>query len=59
MNELYTVKEIADKLKVKEQTIYDWIRDGKLKALKIEGIVRIEELEYLRFIGKNSETKDN
>jgi excisionase family DNA binding protein len=53
MGELFTVKEIAEKLKVTERCIYDWIKEGRLKALKIAGIVRIEEEEYLRFIGKD------
>ena len=51
--ELFTVREIADKLKVTEQSVRNWITEGKLKILKIEGVVRIEEEEYLRFIGKN------
>ena len=53
MQELLTVREISQKLKVTEQCVYEWIYDGKLKALKIEGIVRIEENEFNRFIGKN------
>ena len=53
MGELFTIKEIAEKLKVTEQCIRDWIREGKLPALKIGGVVRIEEEEYLRFIGKD------
>jgi excisionase family DNA binding protein len=55
--ELFTVKEVAEKLKVTEQCIRDWIREGKLKALKIEGVVRIEEEAYLHFIGKNGDNK--
>lgn len=53
MDELFSVKEIAEKIKVTEQCVRDWIREGSLKSLKIGGIVRIEESEYLRFIGKN------
>ncbi len=50
MNELFTVKEISQKLKVTEQCVYEWIYKGKLKALKIGGVVRITETEYKRFI---------
>ncbi len=53
MNELFTVKEISQKLKVTEQCVYEWIYKGKLKALKIGGVVRVTEEEYNRFIGKD------
>jgi excisionase family DNA binding protein len=54
MGELFTIKEIAEKLKVTEQCIRDWIREGKLPALKIGGVVRIEEstLHRQRWQGK-------
>lgn len=46
---MLTVKEIAQELKVTERTVRQWVRDGKLKALKIQGILRIESQEYQRF----------
>lgn len=49
-----TVKEIADNLKVTERTVRRWIKDGKLEARKIQGIVRIEPQEYQRFLKKES-----
>ncbi len=55
MSELFTVKEIAQRLKVTEQCVYEWIYKGKLKALKIAGVVRIEEAEYNHFIGTNGD----
>jgi excisionase family DNA binding protein len=54
----YTIKEIATNLKVSDQTVYNWISDGKLKALQVGGLLRVEEEEYLRFIGKNSTKKE-
>ena len=43
-----TVKETAEIFKVKPLTIYRWIKDGKIKAVKIIGSVRIEESEIER-----------
>lgn len=35
----YTVMEVAHKLGVNKQTVYDWIRVGHIKAEKVEVIV--------------------
>lgn len=45
------VREVAERLQVHEQTVYRWIYAGRLKALKIKGLVRITEEEFARFIG--------
>jgi len=37
---MFTVSEIADQLSVKEQTVYTWIRLGKLKATRFGGKLR-------------------
>jgi excisionase family DNA binding protein len=49
---MLTVEDVSERLKVHPQTVYRWIYDGKLKSLKIEGIVRITEEDYQDFIGK-------
>lgn len=33
----YTMQEVADELGKTRQTIYRWIKSGKLKAIKIGG----------------------
>jgi len=33
--EVYTLEEIAELLQVTRRTLYNWIKDGKLKAFKI------------------------
>lgn len=47
---LYTVKEIAQMIGVDEQTVYRWIKLSKLKAVKIEGNVRVKEEDLDNFI---------
>lgn len=52
---LYTVKEVSDILKVNRNFVYDAIKKGELKAVKI-GSIKIlkEDLEfYLRGKRKN------
>mgnify|MGYP001336611191 CR=1 FL=1 len=47
MLEMYTVKEVAEKLKISEGTIRNYLSSGKIKYVKFLGNVRItkEELE--------------
>jgi excisionase family DNA binding protein len=47
---MLTVEEVAAQLKVTTRTVYRWIDDDKLKALKIQGIVRITEEQLQNFI---------
>ena len=48
---MLTVKEIAEGLKVHEQTVYRWITRGELKVQRISGLLRITEEAYQEFIG--------
>lgn len=51
--EYYTPEEVAIKLKVSRRTIYNWIQEGKLKAVKIGHFWRISESELNRIFGEN------
>lgn len=42
-NKLYTLREVAEILRVSRQTIYNNIRNGKIKAAKIGKEYRITE----------------
>ncbi len=33
--EIYTLKEVEDLLQVTRRTLYNWIKDGQLKAFKV------------------------
>ena len=48
--EMYTVKEVAKMLKVHEQTVFRWIRDGKIKSIKFENNHRITQEQLDRFL---------
>jgi len=46
---LYTVKELSSILGTHEQTIYDWIEQGKIKSVRLGRLIRIrrEELNHI------------
>jgi len=52
---LFTLREVANRLRVSERSIYRYIKVGKLKATKI-GYWRISEKDLIKFI-KNSSSK--
>ncbi|MBQ3045168.1 MAG: helix-turn-helix domain-containing protein [Clostridia bacterium] len=49
MDKLFTCEELADRYSVKIITIYDWIKAGKLKAMKIGRQYRIRKEDILAF----------
>jgi excisionase family DNA binding protein len=48
--EMYTPKEIADYLKVDKHTVYRWLREGELKAIRFRREYRISESQLREFI---------
>ncbi len=55
-NEFYTVEQVADLLKVHWQTVLNYIKSGKLKAVKLGKGYRISKEAIDDFI-KNNQTK--
>ena len=49
-DEYYSIKEVANKLKVAYLTVYRWIQSGKLKAVKAGKQYRITQEELNNFI---------
>lgn len=50
MENYYTPKEVSEKLKLNVRTIYKWIREEKLKAVKLGDVWRISESELNRLL---------
>lgn len=48
MEKLYTIKETMEILKVSRISIYNWINDGTINAVKLVGTYRIKESEIKR-----------
>lgn len=45
MPRLIDIDELADYLKLKRQTIYNWLHEGKITGMKIGGVWRFERRE--------------
>lgn len=50
MHKFYTVKEVADTLRIHWQSVLSYIRDGKLEAVKLGKGYRISEKALEKFI---------
>jgi excisionase family DNA binding protein len=49
-----TVKEVADRLKVNEATVRQWIRDGDLRAIDIGKGWRIADSDLDAFLARHA-----
>lgn len=49
MKQLYTVKEVAQILKLSVRTIYTLIEDGKIETVRIGNSVRVREEQVKKF----------
>jgi excisionase family DNA binding protein len=50
MEDLYTVKEVAAKLKVSERSVLDWLRAGHLRGLRAGRAWRVKESDLEVFL---------
>ena len=48
----YTPQEVAEALNVSRQTVYNWIKAGKLPAHKVGGTFRVYETDLKDFAKK-------
>ena len=54
MTTYYTPEEVADILKVRKHTVWNWLREGTLRGTKINGkIWRITDKDLEAFINKD------
>lgn len=56
MSELYTCEDVANRYKVKVITVWDWIRKGKLNAMKLGRDYRISEDDLHAFENERKTT---
>lgn len=49
MDRFYTCEEVADLYRVKKTTVWAWIREGKLFAVRIGKFYRIRENDLSAF----------
>jgi excisionase family DNA binding protein len=51
--QLYTPQEVADYLKVDVRTVYRWLREGELDALRFRREYRISETDLRDFLKRH------
>lgn len=49
MSELHTCEEVAKRYGVKKITVWDWIRNKRLPAIKIGKSYRISDSDLMKF----------
>nr|WP_302549534.1 helix-turn-helix domain-containing protein [Enterocloster clostridioformis] len=52
MPKYYTCEEIAERYRVKTATVWGWIRNGRLSAIRIGGLYRVAESAMAKFEGR-------
>ena len=50
LDTIYTIEQAAEVLHIKPRTLREWIRQEKVKAFKLGGLVRIHEEDLQEFI---------
>lgn len=53
----YTVEEIADQLRVSIYTVREWIKAGKLEAVKVGKHYRVSETQLNNYLEANKTKK--
>lgn len=51
---LMTIEEVADYLRVKKRTVYDWLKKGKIPAIKTVGQWRFKREKIDAWLDKGS-----
>lgn len=50
--QFYTIKEVAQHLKVSERTIHNWIKVGELNSYKVGRLTRISKEQLEEYLQK-------
>lgn len=56
MEKLYSCEQVAERYKVKIETVWAWIREKKLSAVKIGKSYRVKESDLAEFEQNNKTT---
>ena len=54
MKRLLDVEELAEYLKLRKQTIYNWLNQNKISGIKIGGVWRFDKAEIDRWLRAQS-----
>ena len=45
---MFTIQEVADIFHVTRKTVYNWINAGRMKVIRVGGILRVQKSEVER-----------
>jgi len=54
MSEILTLEEVAEKLKISEQTVRRYLRENKITGFKLGNNWRVKEEELIKFIDEQT-----
>jgi excisionase family DNA binding protein len=54
---LMTIDEVAEYLRVKKRTVYDWVKKGKIPAIKAVGLWRFRRERIDEWLESDAEAK--
>jgi excisionase family DNA binding protein len=57
--QVLTIKEIAEILKLAEKTVYSMAQDGELPTFKVRGQWRIRKVDFEKWMAKQAATRAN
>lgn len=55
MEEMFTLEEVAKRLKVSVKTIRRWLQEGRLTGFKMGKLWRVKETELVAFIERQTQ----
>jgi excisionase family DNA binding protein len=58
MQEMYTPEELANLLKISRRTVYLWLREGRIKGIKVGDLWRIPKESLGEFLEEGAKTAD-
>jgi excisionase family DNA binding protein len=56
-SDLLKISEVAEHLRVSERTVYRWLRDRQLTAVRIGGVTRVRRQDLEAFIERHADTR--
>lgn len=52
MEDYLTINDIVEKLKVSRQTVYNWVKENRIKYIKIDKAIRFPASQFEEMEGK-------
>jgi len=59
MDELYTIREVAEKLKISTSSVYRYIESGRLQHVRIGSNIRLNKDHVTAFLSGEKQSKDD